>query len=253
MTIESICNLARQVRCFGIAEGVEGRLAEARSVNLTHEELLEKVLHDELEDRREKSAARLLTRAKFRHAYSLEDWDNSYDRGVNQQKLKELALLGFYNNRENLIIVGSTGSGKSHLAIALGRRLCSKETSVRFFSTNLLFEEIAAQKAAGRYLVFAKSLAKVGVIILDDFGLRGYSHDEASALIDILEERYRQGTLMITSQVKPAGWKELFEDPVVAEAIIDRIVNPGQLIQLKGTSYRAKLKDGGKKGEVEKP
>ena len=192
-------------------------------------------------DKRQKFAARMLSRAKFRHNYSLEEWDSSYDRGLMKARLKDLSLLNFFSNRENLIILGSTGSGKSHLAISLGRRLCTREVSVKFFSTNLLFEEVASQKAAGRYLFFCRSLSKIEALVLDDFGLRNYTHDEASVLMDILEERYQRGILIITSQVKTAGWKSLFEDPVVAEAIVDRMSNPAQVIQLKGTSYRTKL------------
>jgi DNA replication protein DnaC len=150
--------------------------------------------------------------------------------------------LGFYYNKENLIIAGPTGTGKTHLAIALGKKLCAENVRVRFYSVNLFLEECQAEKASGRYLSFIRRVKSVEAIILDDFGLRNYTHEEATLLVDLLEERYQVGTTLVTSQVAPAGWKRLFEDPVIAEAIVDRVVNPSKQIALTGISYRTKLK-----------
>src|SRR5690606_20509231 len=152
----------------------------------------------------------------------LEEWDASANRGISKAKLKELGLLNFYHKKQNLLITGKTGVGKTHLAIALGNRLCRDGASTAFYSTNLFFEEVAAEKAAGRYLRLVRKLSKVKIIVLDDFALRNYTHDEANVLLEMLEERYRKGIMIITSQVSPEGWKPLFEDPVIAEAITDR-------------------------------
>ena len=246
MTMETISQVSKKIRCFGIAQNAEYRILQAKEKDDTYEDFLIKILEDEAEDRQQKMAKRMLRSAKFRRTCTLEDWDMSYDRGISKSKLKELALLSFYNSRENLIILGPTGSGKSHLAIAVGRRLCSNGTSVKFFSANNLFEEFLAQRAAGKYLSFSRQLAKADVIVLDDFGLRNYTHDEASTLLDLIEDRYQKGAIIITSQVKPEGWKSLFEDPVIAEALADRLINPSMRIQLKGESYRTKLAAAGK-------
>ena len=99
-------------------------------------------------------------------------------------------------------------------------------------------------KAAGRYLHYIRGLIKAKVLILDDLGLRNYSHEEATSLMDILEERYHKAPLIVTSQVEPQGWLKLFEDPVIAEAIVDRLIHPCQKITLKGEkSYREKLSE----------
>ena len=92
----------------------------------------------------------------------IEDWDNSFDRGINKGKLTELALGSFYHNKENLIILGKTGEGKTHLAISLGRRLCHENIKASFFSVNLLFEEILSEKASGKYLAFIKKTNVTG-------------------------------------------------------------------------------------------
>ena len=106
---------------------------------------------------------------------------------------------------------------------------------------NFFFEELIAERTAGRYLAYLKLLVKQQVLILDDLGLRNYTHAEASSLLDLLEERYQKGSILITSQVDPKGWKSLFEDPVIAEAIVDRLTHPSQKIVLSGGSYREKL------------
>lgn len=93
--------------------------------------------------------------------------------------------------------------GKTHLAIALGKRLCQEGHATLFLPVNFLFEEIQAVKAAGRYLQYVRSLIKAKVLILDDLGLRTYSHEEATALMDILEERYQKAPVIVTSQVDP--------------------------------------------------
>ena len=98
---------------------------------------------------------------------------------------------------------------------------------------NFLFEEIQAARAAGRYLLYVRSLIKPKVLILDDLGLRNYTHEEATSMMDILEERYRKAPLIVTSQVEPQGWFQLFEDPVIGEAIVDRLIRPSQEITLK--------------------
>ena len=114
--------------------------------------------------------------------------------------------------------------------------------SVQFCSVNLLFEEANAEKVAGRYLHFIKKLKQVAVLILDDFGLRNYTHDEASILLDVLEERYLKGSTILTSQVEPQGWSKLFEDPVIADAIVDRLTKPAKKVILKGASYRDQIR-----------
>lgn len=237
--IQSI-HLANEMKMQGIAQSLERRLAEFASNPEDSSELIRLLLEDEKISRDNKKSARLVSKARFRRQCHIEDWDQSFDRGISKAELKDLAHLNFFYNREQLLLTGGTGSGKTHLAISLGQRLCSAGVSTAFYSTNLLLEEIAAHRAAGRYLNFLKNLSKIGVLILDDFGLRSYGHDEAMSLLEILEERYQKGTVIATSQVKPEGWISLFEDQVTSEAIVDRLRNPGRCIELKGSSYRTK-------------
>lgn len=238
---QPLINLAHKLRLFGIHGSLERRCEEALADSLHPSELLKLLLEDEQLARQEQQSRRLLTKAKFRSICTLEEWDTSFNRGVTKAKIKELSLASFFHKRQNLLITGKTGVGKTHLAMAVGNQLCQSGISTAFYSTNLFFEEVLAEKASGRYLKLLKKLAGVKVLILDDFALRNYSHDEANTLLEIVEERYRKGVIIITSQVSPDGWKGLFEDPVIGEAITDRLKNPSDLIELSGDSYRKKL------------
>lgn len=241
MINDQMKSLSHQLRLFGVHAHFEARANQAQAQGLGHLEFLRLILEDESLFRKERSAKALMTRAKFRSIADLEDWDQSFERGITKAKLRELASLGFHQANENLLILGRTGEGKTHLAVAIGRRLCAENVSTLFLPVNFLFEEVQAARAAGKYLLFIKRLTATRVIILDDFGLRNYTHEEATWLVDLLEDRHRKGSVIVTSQVAPEGWIKLFEDPVIAEAIVSRLQHPSQRIKLAGGNYREKL------------
>jgi DNA replication protein DnaC len=255
MMQDQLRQMSHNLRLFGVHGGFEKRAQQAGAESLNHLEFLRLILEDEFNQRKNAAAKRLLTKAKFRSVADLEDWDQTFERGFTKTKLRELAAIGFFQNQENLLLLGKTGAGKTHLAIAIGRRLCAENVSTLFFPVNFLFEEILAAKASGKYLNFVKKISGSQVLILDDFGLRNYSHDEANVLVDILEDRHRKGSVVVTSQVDPNGWLKLFEDPVIAEAIVSRLEHPSQKIIISGGNYREKLQNKvlpGKKLELNK-
>jgi DNA replication protein DnaC len=241
MIQDQMKNLSHRLRLFGVHANFERRAAEAAGQSLSHLEFLRLVLEDEMLQRKERTAKMLTTRAKFRSGSELEDWDQSFDRGITKAKLRELSTGSFVQSNENLLLLGKTGQGKTHLAVAIGRRLCTENVSVLFMPMNFLFEEVIAARSAGKYLSYVKRLGQQRVLILDDFGLRSYSHEEATVLVDLLEDRHRKGSVIITSQVDPRGWPKLFEDPVISEAIVSRLEHPSQRVLLAGGDYREKL------------
>ena len=255
MMNDQLKQMSHNLRLFGVHGGFERRAQQAGAESLNHLEFLRLILEDEFNQRKNAAAKRLLMKAKFRSVSDLEDWDQTFERGFTKTKLRELAAIGFYQSQENLLLLGKTGAGKTHLAIAIGRRLCAENISTLFFPVNFLFEEVTAAKTTGKYLNFVKKLSQSQVIILDDFGLRNYSHEEANILVDILEDRHRKGSVVVTSQVDPKGWIKLFEDPVIAEAIVSRLEHPSQKLIIIGGNYREKLQTSlppGKKLELNK-
>jgi DNA replication protein DnaC len=241
MIEEQVKKLSYDLRLFGVHDSFSRHAEIAATRSLHPNEFLKLVLEDEALSRRNKKAKALLTKAKFRTSVDLEDWDASYERGMPKAKLKELSTLNFYHQGRNLIILGATGHGKAHLGISIGRQLCKNNISTSFMPVNFLFEEARAQRSAGKYVHHIKKLTKTEVLLLDDFGLRGYTHDEANVLVDLLEDRYGKTITIVTSQVDPKGWRSLFEDPVIGDAIVDRLINPSINIHLQGGSYRERI------------
>lgn len=223
---EQARTLAGQLRLNGFYHALEKRCGDALAQSLHPAELVRLLLEDEKLARQNAYAKRLTAKARFRSQCDLGNWDMSQPRGITKPKLRELAGGQFFERKESLVIRGATGVGKTHLTIALGHLLCSRGISVAFHSTHLLFENLATERIAGRFLAAVSRLTKVQVLILDDFGLRNYTHDEATALHEILEERYGKGTVIITTQVEPEGWRNLFQDSVISDAIVDRLINP---------------------------
>lgn len=242
MIEEQVKKLSYELRLYGVHENFSRQAEVAASQSLHPNEFLKLILEDEALYRRNKRAKTLLSKAKFRTNVDLEDWDSSYDRGIVKAKFKELSSLNFYHQGHNLIIIGATGHGKTHLGISLGRQLCKNNISTAFIPVNFLFEESRAQRSAGKYVNYIKKMTKTEILLLDDFGLRNYTHDEANILVDLLEDRYGKTTTIVTSQVDPKGWRSLFEDPVIGDAIVDRLINPSTKIKLQGGSYRERIK-----------
>lgn len=249
--VNQVKQKASQLRLHGLVETMELRTEEALSSSQHPLDYLLMLLEDEGLHRKNKATQRLIAKGRFRLAADLEDWDMSFDRGLTKQMLRELSLLNFYHNKENLLIVGKTGCGKTHLSVSLARRLCYEQISTIFFSTNLFFEEVAMQRASGQYLSFLSKLTKASVLVFDDFGVRKFTHEEAMILLDLLEARYQKGTLIISSQVDHKGWLKLFDDAPTAEAIVDRLTSPSQQVVLASESYRARL-GGGRKAVAPK-
>ncbi len=241
--------LLNDLKFFGMKNSIDYRTQEAIESNLSHQEYFTFMLEDEHLYRKNKKADRLRKRAKFKDKAYLENFVISSKRGISKSMIKQFKSLYFVDHNENLLFIGGTGAGKSFLAQAIGHSACSAGIETFFISANRLFKEIELADAQGSYLTYMNRLAnKVRLLIIDDLGLRNYSHKEANILYEILEDRYRKGPVIITSQVKSQGWKSLFEDEVIAEAILDRLTACAHIVDVNGDSFRPKQKS---KKEVE--
>lgn len=236
--IQSILN---ELKLLGMAHALESVSQQASVDGLHFQEALLLLLQHEKQSRVEKKSHSLEKKASFRNGSRLENWDSSFERGLTRSKIRELSSISFFDNKSNLLIMGQTGSGKTQFAIALGRIACQKCLTVSFMSMNKFFEEYQISKTREKHLHWIQSISKINILVFDDFALRKYTHSEASILLDVLEERYQKGVLIITSQIDTHGWHLLFEDAPIAEAIVDRILNPSTKIVLSGGSYRARL------------
>lgn len=235
--------LLNELKFFGMKNSLEYRMGEAIQSNLSHQEFFTCLLEDEHLYRKNKRSETLRKRAKFREKAYLEDFTVIKERGITKSMIQQFKSLYFIEHNENLIFIGGTGAGKSFLAQAIGHAAVAAGIECFFISANRLFKEIEMAEAQGHYLNYMNRLSgRVKLLIIDDLGLRNYTHKEANIFYEILEDRYRKGPVIITSQVKPQGWKNLFEDAVIAEAILDRLTACAHIVDVRGESFRSKQK-----------
>jgi DNA replication protein DnaC len=230
--------LLNELKFIGMKEALEYRVTEAMQGSIAYSEFLALILEDEKIYRRSRRSEMLRKRAKFNIYASLDEFKPGSNRGITKASVKQFKTMNFYQSKENLIFIGGTGAGKSFLAQAIGHEACNQCMETIYIPVNKLFREIEIAEASGTYLNYLTRISRAKILILDDFGLRNYSHEEANIIYDILEERYQKASTILTSQVKPQGWKKLFEDEVIAEAIVDRLTSCAHIIDVTGDSFR---------------
>lgn len=224
----------------GIRESLSQRVQEAMDADLGYEDFLNRILSDELQHRKNMKRQRLLRAAGFRTQASLEGV--IYDKGRNFDKklIQEIATLRFIDDGINILLFGATGVGKTYLATAIGNHVCRCTRSTLFMKMNLLLEKIALARAEGTYLNFLKKVHRADLLIVDDFGIKALNDQQLQDFYDILGEREDSKPTIITTQLPAENWNEVIPDPLVCEAISDRLTSRAIKIVVKGPSLRAR-------------
>jgi DNA replication protein DnaC len=173
-----------------------------------------------------------LAAARFKMQACVEDIDFGHARGLSKSVVLELASSGWVQQRQNVILTGHTGLGKSYLACALGQKACRDGFTVVYRRATRLFDELALARGDGSYGTLLKRFAKTNVLILDDFGLEALVAQQRKDLLEILDDRYSASSTIITSQLEPKDWHAVIGDPTLADAICDRLVHNAHRIKL---------------------
>lgn len=237
--------LLAELKLTGIREALPKRLEELHSQHWSPSEFLNICLEDEHLHRQNARLLRRLREAGFPIAASLENMDFTTDRKLNRSQIRELSSASFVNQGQNILIAGPTGVGKTHLACALGQAACRQGFTTLFFSLNRLLEKMALARAQGRYLNLLKKLTSVNVVALDDFGLRALTPQQLQDIYDLMDGRVESLTTIVTTQLPVENWSEVLPDPVLCDAITDRIVQKSIALEMVGESYRKKRFKGG--------
>ena len=181
-----------------------------------------------------------LRAAKLRQDGCIEDIDFRHPRGLDKSLVLRLASCGWIKERNNLIITGPTGVGKTYLACAFAQKACREGFNTLYLRTTKLYEDLALAKGDGRYLKLLKAFAKADLLVLDDYGLIQLGREQRHDLLEILEDRHGLKSTLVTSQLPVDHWHEQIGDPTMADAILDRLVHTAHKIQLTGESMRKK-------------
>jgi DNA replication protein DnaC len=208
---------------------------------LTREDWLGLLVDREATSRENKRLARRLRDAKLRQAAIVEDVNLHAPRGLDRALFQKLVTCEWLRDHHHLVVIGPTGIGKSWLACALGHKACREGFSVLYKRASRLFGDLAQARGEGRLPRLLASLERVRLLIIDDWGPEPLNAEQRRDLLEIVDDRYDRGSLLITSQVPVSRWHEVIADPTLGDAILDRIVHRAHRIELKGPSMRRQL------------
>lgn len=230
----------KQMRLWGMHRAFRTTLETNIDDKLTTDELVAMLVQNEWDERHNRSIERGMKNAKFRYQANIEDLYYSPERGLDKNLAHRLAEGEFIKRKENILITGSTGTGKSFLASAIGHQVCMLGYKVLYANTNKLFAQLKIAKADGSLVRELLKIEKQDVLILDDFGIQPLDPQSRALLMDIIEDRHGKRSTIITAQVPVKLWHDLIGEETVADAILDRLVHNAQRIDLMGESLRKK-------------
>ena len=230
----------RELKFHGMARAFEEQFQSSQYAELGFEERLGLLVDRERTDRENRRLQARLARAKIRQQACLEDIDYGASRGLDKSLLQSLGACQWIREHLNLLIDGSTGSGKTFIASAFANKACREGFEVLCFRAPRLFEDLALAHGDGRYPRLMNLIAKAPLIVIDDWGLSKITDSQQRDFLEILEDRHGIHSTLITSQIPSAQWHELMDNPTVADAILDRLIHNAYKINLKGESMRKK-------------
>jgi DNA replication protein DnaC len=229
----------KRLRLSGILETLDARNRQAIDGKWSYIEFLSRLLEDEVERRGQKQLRLRLRRATLNTTKTLETFDFAFNPAINRQQILALAACDYVREHRNLLICGPTGVGKSHIAQALGQEACRQGFKVLFINTNKMLQHLNGGRADGSWERRLNTYLRPDLLILDDFGLKPLQPPAPEDLYDIVNERYERGSILLTSNRAPSEWPDLFHDPLLASAGLDRLLHRAEVVILRGNSFRA--------------
>jgi DNA replication protein DnaC len=240
MTPQATLEKMQRMKFFGMANAWQATMHTGFSHQFTPDELLAHLVDAEWDERYNRRLARLLKTANFRNQASLEQIQFDPVRKLDKNLLLRLSTCDWITKGENVLITGATGVGKSFLACALGRQACIQGLRVIYFSSIKLFSELKLAKADGTYAKELKRIQRHNLVVIDDFGLHPVDEQSKLILLEILEDRYGEASMIITSQFPTSTWHDILANPTIADAICDRLLHRAYQFELQGESMRRK-------------
>lgn len=232
-----------EMRLSGFTRAYREIMETGKDKDFTSDEIISLLVQAEWEDRYNRRLKRLTTRARFRYQASIEQVDYLAKRGLDKNQLQRLSSCNWIAGKQNLIITGPTGLGKSFLASALGHQACQQGYKVLYRNCSKMFDQLKVARADGSYFKETDRIEKQDLLILDDFGLKALDNSQRLILLDLIEDRHGKRSTIITSQLPVNKWYDIIGEPTIADAILDRLVHSAHRIELNGDTMRKKYKN----------
>jgi len=231
----------RQLRLSGMAAVLETRLRQAQAEAMVPIDLIASLVSDELTLRTDRLLQRRRKQAAFRDAdRTLDNFDFTFNPKMNRSLVFDLATAAFINKREDALFLGPGGTGKSHLAQAIGQCAIQQGYKVLYRETHILLDELADAVAGGTRKEYMESVATVPLLIIDDFGMRKLPHTAAEDLLEIIMRRYERFSTLLTSNRPVEDWGKLLGDVAAVSAMLDRLLHHGHVLKCGPRSWRTK-------------
>ena len=240
MLNQPIMDKLSDLKLSGMQSGLQEQMESSQYQKLSFEERFGLLLDREWDLRQQRKLQRRMRMARFREQAVMEDLEISTKRGLERKQVLYLAEGLWIREKLNTIITGPTGAGKTYLACALGNAACRRGFSVRYFPLSRLLEKLKLFRADGSYPKFLDQLAKTHLLILDDWLRNPLTETQTNDILEIMEDRYNHHSTIVATQMPRTEWHELFGNPTLADAIMDRIIHNAYRLELKGESMRKK-------------
>ena len=231
-------NLMAEMKLFGMLAALDRIVTDATRDEASYTEFLDALLQAELDERGARAASRRLKAARLPVRVSLDDFDYTAQRSITKTQIRELQSLSWLKEGRPLVLIGQTGVGKSFIAQAIALQVCHHGKSALYMNVTTWLENVAMARASGGYLRYRDKLAKPDVLVLDDLGMCKLTATEAQDRCEMLEERSFGKSTVFTTQLPLDHWAEVIADPVIADAIRDRLQHAALTITITGESYR---------------
>lgn len=247
----------KKLHFSGIIKTADMRIEQAIHEKLSYQEFLELLINDELMNRTNNGNKRRMQQAKFPQLKTLEKFNFNYQPSINRQTIYHLGTCEFIRKKENIAFIGPPGTGKTHLAIAIGTKAVVKGYSVLFTTLNDMLDDLYISRADNSFSQRLKKYTQCDLLIIDELGLKKLNQTSVDDFYEVIAKRYEQHSTIITSNKTLDEWGRILYDPVLATAILDRIVHHCNFVVINGESYRMRerggvLSSGGKRGRPRK-
>ena len=235
--IESYCKL---LSLSSVADNYEKVALDAAKAKLSYQDYLYKLLQQQIIDRVDRSINARIKKAGFKYLATLEEFDFSFQPQIDEKLIRELATLSFLDSATNILLLGAPGVGKTHLSIALGLEATKQRRRVKFISAEDLTNELITANASNILTDYLESMSRIELLIIDEIGYLQLSKETSSLFFRLISKRYEKASTIITSNKEFQEWGTIFNDDVIATAILDRLLHHSHPFLINGPSYRMK-------------